>query len=77
MYPDTSPRFIDSDYVLLKKISQSLGNTNFVNETEITLLQKICRSVSDQYAAGANPPRDHDSKNNLLFKIAKSLSEAP
>lgn len=76
MFSDTSPRLIDSDFNLLTKISQSLGNTNYINDTEITLLQKICRSVSDLYAGGENPPMDDDSKNNLLFKIAKSLSEA-
>jgi hypothetical protein len=76
MFSDTSPHLADSDFNLITKISQSLGETNFVNETEITLLQKICRSVSNLYAAGVNPPREDDSKNDLLYKVAKSLSES-
>lgn len=75
MFSDASSKFGDSDFDLLRKISQSLGNVNS-NETEVTLLIKICSSTSTLYAGGQNPPEFRDSKNDLLFKIAKSLSLA-
>jgi hypothetical protein len=72
---DAQPVLGDSDYVLLQKINQSLGNTTGEG-TEQSLLREICRSVSTLYAGGSNPPDFLDSKNNLLLKIAKSLSVA-
>lgn len=76
MFSDTSSKFGDSDYDLLRKISQSLGNSLNNNDTEITLLTKICDSASIRFAAGQNAAQFSDSKNNLLFKIAKSLALA-
>lgn len=76
MFSDTTSKFGDSDFDLLRKISQSLGNSVNNNDTEITLLEKICNSASDLFAAGQHPAQFGDSKNNLLFKIAQSLSLA-